>query len=224
MIKKDTLGNVSAKSLKDAFKCGECLHFKQHAHSTRNEPCSKEGVRAVAVAPKCFTPDVTKIAKNSDLLVQVATIMQSFTPGERRILKAVLSQNKKRQYTFGDKLYFKVGKDFVSNYLAGYVLGYTSSGQLILSGSPDTKTRGSSFVSYVAPDSDDLLTPAQWKQKRAQLRQQNKIFDPANRVIKRTSVIDDYEPPTIDSVPSNWYSKEEPAPKRRRTDGLTFNM
>lgn len=224
MLKKEVLGNASAKSLKDAYKCGECFHFKNHAHSTRQRPCREEGVTANGLAPKCFTPDVTKIAGNSDLLVQVAVIFQSYTPAERRILKALLSQTKKRAHEFGDKLYFKVGKDYVSNYLAAYCLGYTSSGELILAGSPDSKTRGSSFISCLAADSEDLLTPAQWKVKRAKLRQENKVFDPANRVIKRTSVIDDYEPPTIDSVPSSWYSKEERVAKRRKSDGLSFNM
>lgn len=224
MLKKEVLGNASAKSLKDAYKCGECLHFKEHAHSTRQRPCQEEGVTANGIAPKCFTPNVKKIAGNSDLLVQVATIFQSFTPAERRILKAVLSQTKKRTYQFGDKLYFKVGKDYVSNYLAAYCLGYTSSGELMLAGSPDTKTRGSSFTSFLAPESEDLLTPQQWKAKRQKLRQENKIFDPSNRVIKRASVIDDYEPPTIDNVPSSWYSKEERVVRRKKSDGLSFNV
>jgi hypothetical protein len=224
MLKKEVLGNASAKSLKDAYKCGECLHFKHHAHATRQRPCREEGVTATGLAPKCFTPDVTKIVKNSDLLVQVAAIYKSYTPAERRIFRALLSSSKKRKFEFGDKLYFKVGKDYVSNYLAAYVLGYTSSGELMLSGSPDTKTRGSSFVSFLAPESEDLLTPSQWKTKRQRLRQENKVFDPSNRVIKRASVIDDYEPPTIDSVPSAWYSKEERKAKRKKADGLSFNM
>lgn len=225
MIKKDTLGKTSAKVLEDAFKCGECLHFKQHAHSGKGKPCVELGVRAVGIAPRtCFTPDVTKLAKNSDQFVQVASMFQAFTPQERRILMALMrNQRARKTHQVGDALYFCVGADYVSNYLKAYVMGHSSSGELLLIGSPDNRKRGQSFTAYLR-DSDTLLTVKQWKVKREQLKGQNKIFDPKNRMIKKSSITDNYEPPTIDSVPSSWYDKKEPAKKRRRTDGLSFNV
>jgi hypothetical protein len=223
MLKKDTLGTASAKSLDEVFKCGECVHFKQHAHSSRQQVCSKEGVRAVGIAPKCFTPDVTVIAQNSDHFVQVAAMFQAFSPKQKRIFLALLRSSKKKPYNMGTKLYFKVGKDFISNYLCGYVAGYTSSGELMLIGSPDRKTRGTSFVSYLSPSGEGLLTYSEWKTKRQVLKEHNLVHDPANRVIKRASVVDDYEPPTIDNAPSSWYDKKAPV-KRRKTDALSFQI
>jgi hypothetical protein len=226
MLKKDTLGKASAKSLGEAFKCGECLHFDKHPHSSRQEICSKEGVRAVGTAPKCFTPDVSKVAQNVDQFVQVITIFQSFSHKQQRILLGLL-RGKKRKIAIGTKLYFKVGRDYVSNYLCGYVAGYTSGGELMIMGSPE-KARGNAFLSFVSPQADDLLTWPQWKLKRAELKAANKLFDPTNRVIKKSSVKDDYEPPSIDKAPRELYDKLNKSRKKRRTsdvvDQMSFNV
>lgn len=219
MLKKDALGNASAKSLSEAFRCGECLHFKKHPHSTRQKVCSEEGVRAVGVAPKCFTPDVSQIAQNVDQFVQVISIFQTFNTKQQRILLGLL-KSKKKKLPLGTKLYFKIGRDYVSNYLCGYVAGYTSSGELMMMGSPE-KSRGQAFVSFLGKDAEGCLTWTQWKAKRSELRAENKIFDPSNRVIKKTSVKDDYEPPSIDRAPKEWYSK---LAKKKRTSDVVEQM
>ena len=222
MLKKNVLGNASAKSLDEAFKCSECLHFKQHAHSTRAKICSEEGVRGVGLAPKCFTPDITALCTNTDQFVQVAALFQSTTHKQRRILLGMFRAQKKKQFPIGSKLYFKVGKEFISNYLVAYSAGYTSSGELMLIGSPNIKTRGSRFVSFLT-SSADLMTPTEWKKKRNELQEKGLIFDPANRIIKRVSVTDNYEPPSIDSVPAEWYNKTEKV-TRKKTDPLEFTI
>ncbi len=208
MNKKDALtGNASAKSLADAFRCKMCLHFKQHAHSSRQKVCIEEGVLPVAIAPSCFTPDITQLAGNSDTFAQVATIFQAYDPSQRMILLGLLRARKKK-HVLGTKLYFRVGDDYVSNYLAGFVAGYTSAGELMLIGSPDQKTRGSSFTTYMTSD-EGLLTFTEWRVKSKALREDNKLFDPTNRVIKRAAVVDGYEPPTLDAVPREWYDKTD---------------
>lgn len=218
MLKKNTLGHASKKSLSEAFRCGECLHYKQVAHPAHDDVCSKEGIKAVGIAPSCFTPDVTKIAKNSDQFVQVAAIINSYTPQERRILLGVLrsATAKKKPFAFGMKLYFHTGKDFISNYLCGWVMGYTSSGELIVSGSPDSKQRGKSFLAYLSSDADGLLTASQWKLKEQKLRATGKIYDPASAVVKKASIAEDYEPPTIDRAPKEHEVKPK-KPKVRDT-------
>jgi len=222
MLKKNTLGNASKKSLSEAFKCGECLHFKQVAHSAHGDVCSKEGIKAVGIAPSCFTPDVTKIAKNSDQFVQLAAMVNSYTPQERRILLGVLrsASAKKRPFAFGTKLYFHVGKDFISNYLCGWVMGYTSSGELIVSGSPDQKQRGKSYLAYLA-STDGVLTVSQWKVKLEKLRALGKIFDPSNAVVRKAAIVDDYQPPTIDRAPRDPSVKK---PKKRIQDTFEYQV
>lgn len=226
MLKKDILGFASAQSLTETFRCGECLHFKTHAHSTRQRPCAEEGVKAVGIAPKCFTADISRLVGNSDQFVQLASLFQSYTPLQKRTLLALL-RSKQRGHKLGTKLYFRVGKDFISNYLAGFVAGYSSSGELMLIGSPDRKTRGASFFTYMTNDSQGLLTISEWRTKRTELAITNQIFDPTNKIVKKSSVVDDYEPPTIDTVPTYVYNKAEPptAKKRRKeTEEISFNV
>ena len=224
VLKKDTLGNISSKSLEEAFKCGECLHHQKHAHPSMQEVCHKKGIKAFAVAPKCFTPDVTQIANNSDTFVQLAAIFSEYTPKQKRILLAVLRQKKSKQFrdlSFGIKVYFHgLGKDYISNYLSGYVMGTTSSGELIITGSPDKNTRGRSYMAYMH-DADSLMTARQWKVKKAELKAAGRILDPNSRIIPKTSTAVN-EPVTIDSAPAAWHDKEEKKQKRRRTDDLVM--
>lgn len=227
MLKKEVLGNASAASLADTFRCGECAHFKNHPHSTRQQVCSKEGIKAVAIAPKCFTPDISILVGNTDQFVQLAALFHSYDHKQKRTLIALLRQ-KPRAYKIGTKLYFRVGRDYVSNYLAAYVAGYSSSGELMLIGSPDRKTRGTSFTTFMT-NAEGLLTFAEWKAKRVQLTAQNLIFDPQNKIVKKASVVDDYEPPTIDTVPAYVYNKAEPPKvgekkKRKETEEISFDI
>lgn len=227
MLKKDILGNASAKSLTEAFRCGECLHFNKHPHSTRDTVCKDEGVKAIGIAPKCFTPDITKITGNTDQFVQLVSLFQSYTHQERRIFLGLLRASKKKGYPIGTPLYFKIGNDFVSNYLCGFVAGYSSTGELMLMGSPDQKGRGRTFVSFLERDAQDLLTASQWRAKRQELVAEHKLVDPANRVIKRQSVVDTYEPPSIDTVPQSWLDKrDDPGTKRgtKRKDAYEFQV
>lgn len=210
MLKKDAIGNASKLALTESFRCGDCLHFRNHPHSAKEQICEKEGVKAVAVAPSCFTPNIALLVGNSDQFVQLASLFNSYDAQQKRTFLALLRQKPKGR-KLGTKLFFCIGKDFVSNYLAGYVSGYTSSGDLMLIGSPDAKTRGSSFVTYMTND-DGLLTISEWKAKRATLVAENKIFDPSNQIIKKASVADDYIPPTIDVHPEML----EPAQPRKR--------
>jgi hypothetical protein len=210
MLKKDSIGSASKLALAEAFRCQDCLHFKNHPHSAKEQICEKEGVKAIAIAPSCFTPNLALLVGNSDQFVQLAALFNSYDAKQKRTLLAVLRQ-KPRGHKLGTKLFFCLGKEFVSNFLAGYVAGYSSTGELILIGSPDNKTRGSSFITYMTND-DGLLTMTDWKVKRAALVAANKIYDPSNRIIKKASVADDYVPPTIDVHPEML----EAAPPRKR--------
>lgn len=223
-LKKDTLGNASRKSLGEAFKCGDCLHHTSHAHSSHKEVCNKEGVRSFAPAPSCFTPDVTQVATNSDQLVQLAAMFEAYNPKQRRIVLALLrgKDTAKKKLTFGTKVFFLAfGKDYLSNYLAGYVMGYTSSNELIISGSPDVKSKGKSYISYCKDDSS-LLSYSEWLIKKAELKASGRLQDPKNNFVGR-SVIDSSEVQTIDKAPASWHDKKEVV-KRSHTSELTFTI
>jgi len=93
----------------------------------------------------------------------------------------------------------------------------------MLMGSP-TKKRGQSFLSFLGKDAEDLMTHKEWVAKSRVLREQNKIFDPSNQIIKRAEASKDkWEPPTLDSAPPEWHDKiERKLRKSRRKDTLEF--
>jgi hypothetical protein len=220
MIKKENLGNLSAASLAESYKCSECLHHKKHAHPQFQTVCTERGIKGIAVAPKCFTPDVSIIASNSDQFVQLATLISEYTPRQRRILIALMKQKpiSKRRFTrqlaFGTKVFFlAMGKDYMSNYLSGYVMGLTSTGELIITGSPDQNSRGKSYMAYMTDD-DNLMTPTEWKKKKEELRARNRVYDPGMRELPKRQDVEDA--PTIDNAPKEWYSKQEKLAKKRR--------
>lgn len=212
--KKTVLGAASPKSLGEAFRCGACLHFRQHAHKHKDTVCAEIGVKQYAIAPRCFTPDVTKIAPNAQLLAQLTALINSYTPQQRHILLGVLRNNRKRRISFGQKVYFRaIGKDYISNYLSGYCLGYSSAGDLIVAGSPDVKTAGRMYTAYLHEDS--VMLPQAWRAKREDLIRKGRVNDP-DKPLSKKKVVETHEPPTMDAAPSAWFTKTDIDVKKKR--------
>ncbi len=216
-IKKDNLGNLSSVNLSETYKCSECLHHSKHAHPMFKEVCKNRGIKGIAIAPKCFTPDVSIIASNSDQFVQLAALVDGYTPRQKRILVALMKAkpiSKKRfnkPVSFGTKMFFlAMGADYISNYLAGYAAGMTSTGELIITGSPDQNSRGRSYMAYMT-DADNLMTPGEWKKKKAELRAAGRIFDPKMKEMPKQQT---EEVPTIDKAPKDWYAKQDKKRKK----------
>ena len=197
------------KSTLQKFRCGECLHHKQLAHPTQGSVCSKLGVPSSNEAPRCFSPDVTQLVDGNEDLATLALMFGGMSAKQRRAFLAVLLTNtKKRPYPIGQKLYFRaVGGDYIANYLAGFVMGYTSTGQVILCGTPDNRTRGSMYLAYM--DEENLLIPHLWRKKRQELFVKGKLQDPRNPLQKVKKVDVDYEPPTLDTAPKEWKEKTQ---------------
>jgi len=205
MLKKDGIKKPSKASLTENFKCGECLHFKQTSHPSYEGACSTLGVRHFALAPSCFTPDITKVISNVDEFVTLASLFGSKTAQQKRILLAMLRQVPTgKKLKMGTKMYLNVrGREYIGNYLCGYVVGYSSAGQLILTGSPDRNTRGRTFFAYLKSD-DSLLTAPEWRKRFLDLRSKGRITDPKDGFVRDITASvkeDNYEVPTIDTGP-----------------------
>jgi hypothetical protein len=213
MLKKDGLkGSVEAVST-DILRCGDCLHHRSHAHAEKKTVCEREGVLPVAIAPlECFTPNASLLTGNVDQLTQLLSIFATYDLKQRRALIELLKQE-----DIGETFYFRIGEDFISNYLRGIVVGRTSSGEIMLIGSPSEKTAGSAFVSYLM-DAEGLLNHAEWEAKRADLFDKNRVIDPDNTTIKRTTVTDNYIPPTIDMSPEMLEAAASEKKKKKRKD------
>lgn len=217
MLKRDTLGKASSKSLSEAFKCGECLHHSKSCHPHRDSVCSKMGVRAFAIAPKCFTPDVTKVITNAEQFVVIAAVINEMTPQQRKIFQGMLRGVKTpgKQFKFGTKLYLRVGGEALTSYRCGYVVGYTSSGELILAGSADRKSAGATFFAYLKSN-EGLLTHKEWQVKRKQLIDAGKFDYPRRDVSSNMEKYLNYEVPSIDTSPDFF----DP-PKKRKSKRAT---
>lgn len=223
MRKTDTSVNKKAKKTnQEVYRCGDCLHFQRHAHSGKDDLCVNQGVRQFAVAPKCFTPDVSILQGNTDTFLQLTMLLNAYTPKQRRIMLAVVrdaARVKRAGYTIGTEVFFRLSPgEYLNNYYSAFVMGRTSSGELMLNGSPDMKTRGDSFMMYMRPEEEnDLRTRSAWKKHEQMLRDKGLINDPVHRRnrIKKTDE-DDYQPPSIDSVPESWYSKTDREEKRAK--------
>lgn len=214
---------ITKISTDETFKCGSCLHFNVTAHTSKESPCSALGVRRFAIAPRCFTPDYTKVISNTDEFVQLAAFFASKTPEQKKILLGILRATPKgNKLRMGTRMFLNLrGREFVSNYVCCYVVGYTSGGQIVLTGSPDRKVRGKSFFAYLRDDSS-LITPKQWAQRYAALRAKGRIQDPTfgiNRDITASVENDTYEVPTIDNAPKEKGDKGTKT-KVKRTDDL----
>jgi hypothetical protein len=208
-------------SNQEQFRCGSCLHFQRTPHRSFEKPCSNLGVRAFANAPKCFTPDYAKVITNTDEFVQLSALFQSKTSEQKKILLGMLrALPKGKKLKMGTKMYLNLrGREYISNYVCCYVVGYSSCGDIVLTGSPDRKVRGKSFFAYLKSD-DSLITPKEWKVKFKKLQTAGRIQDPTGvqiRNITQQVEQDTYEAPTIDNAPKDSKAVKT---KIRRTDDL----
>lgn len=207
MQKRDVAEGSPATSYNlPSMKCGSCLHFENVPHAKKGSVCSKMGIRAQGTAPSCFTPNVNELCVSSELLVQ-ATAMMSLPKTARRVLAALMSTDQKK-FRFGTKIYFRpIGKDYLSNYRSGFILGHSSTGDLMVVGDRDPNKRGNSYVALLK-DEEGILTPSEWREKRAQLIERNLINDPeVGRSLAKKTVLEDYEPPSMDTAPDHWFRK-----------------
>jgi len=230
MLKKDGLEKQTRLSIEEGFKCNECLHFKQFAHPSNKEVCSKLGIRTFALAPRCFTPDYTKVSSNLDDFVALASLFHDKTPQQRRIILGMLRQkSKSHKLPIGAAVFMNVrGREYISNYVMAFVVGYTSAGQVVLAGSSNNH-RGRTFFAYLRND-QNLLTPELWAKKFRELKLKGRVNDPKDqfrRDITAKVAADEYEVPTIDSLPPEERAKLKQKKSRRatpltETEGFTF--
>lgn len=206
---------TSRKNLKDTFRCGDCLHFKARANLRKEEVCSKLGVRATVVAPSCFTPDATQIVGNSEQMLQLANLFHNYTRKQRRILLSFLQQSSER-YKFGTKVYFlAAGKDYLSNYLSGYVVGIDSNKHIIVTGDPDNNKRGAGYLATFV-DESSLLDVQEFEKKKEELFDKGRVNDPRKPLQELSTSIDiSYEPPTLDK-----FNASEGKKKKRKSNKI----
>ena len=225
MLKKNGLENQTRLSTGEEFRCGECLHFKQFPHPAHKDVCSKLGIRTFGHAPRCFTPDFTKVMDNLDEFVALTALFTGKTGQQKRIMLGMLRQKSSgKKLAIGTSVYLNLrGRDYISNYVSAYVVGYTSARQIVLAGSPNG-ARGRTFFAYLRDD-DDLLTPELWATKFKELKLKGRVYDRKDSFVRDITakvVAEEYEVPTIDTLPSEERQKLAKANKKNpRTTPIT---
>ena len=205
--KKDGIVSQTKTSLQEVFTCGLCLHHKQTPHLAHDKVCEKMGVRDFAIAPNCYTPDYTQVIENTDEFTSLINFFSSRSASQKKILMGMLRQQPTRakKLKMGIPIFLKISnREYISNYVAGFVVGYTSGGNLVVAGSPEEQTRGRVFFAYLKSDSSYLTQP-EWSAKHAELLAKGAIQDPKEAGMKSRlkAAEPDYEIPTIDNAPKD---------------------
>jgi hypothetical protein len=126
-----------------------------------------------------------------------------------------------KRLRLGTKVYFNLrNREYINNYVTGFVVGYTSSGEVVLAGSPERSKRGQVFFAYLQTDKS-LFTPKEWKTRYSEMLQKGRLVDPtAKNGVSITAALkeDTYEVPSIDNAPKG-EGKEKVKKLNKRTSG-----
>ncbi len=231
MKKLTEVGQSSStpKLMVDQFRCGECLHFKNSIHPAKSDLCVNLGIKKLGHAPKCFTPDVLQLTKiDAETIPKIAVLLAGMSSGQKRILQGLLSVQtrlKRTDFSFGSKVYFHLGTNHLDNYLSGFVVGRTSTKELIVVGSIQAHNRGQSLVAFF-DDAKEVLSVSEWKKRRKELYESGKIHAGAGKRKIKSTVPVNYEPPSLDKAPEHLLLKLKTNKKRKnsRVQPLTGNV
>lgn len=233
MLKKQREASPSRVSLN--VKCGACLHFNRTA--AFEKPCAQLGVLKQADACSSYTPDMCRLTRiDPESLKLLRDLTKDLRREELNIL-AYTFRNvdllKRYGYHFGQTVLFSVGKDYLSEYFKAYILGISTDGEYVyLSSTYEGINRGQVFMTLLR---DSIMTVDEFKAHRRQLVKSKRLKPPP--AAGKPNTIDilkmpkpkrkaymaslekkpmDYEPPTLDTVPTSWLDKREMADGKKR--------
>ncbi len=184
----------SDKKLRLGMQCGDCLHFrcsgKFKGDDNKVSTCENLGRLTGANAPDCFFPDFNKLntLKSPEVAFEIGRLVRTLKPSQLRILAYTLVKSsrviERQKLKFGQPVFFSLGRDYVSHYFKGYVLGVekfsvenndggTQSQELVVVTSQMKKSK-TNVIAYFRRDT--LLTVNEWKVKHKTLVDAGKIF------------------------------------------------
>lgn len=180
--------------LRLGMKCGDCLHFncvgKFKGDSNKVETCENLGRLYKANAPDCFFPDYNKLntLKEPEIAFDIGKLVRTLKPSQLRVLAYTLVKSsrtiERQKLKFGQPVFFTLGRDYISHYFKGYVIGvekFTVEGndgntvkQELVIVTSRLKKSPHNIVAHFKRDS--LLTVSEWKKKHARLLKADKVF------------------------------------------------
>lgn len=180
------------------------MHLKGTKHPSFNERCSDRGVKTGAVAPPCYTPNVTVFRRHSlDTFRILSAVIRSFSPQENRVLMGILHKSNRLEkfgFNFLDKVYFRLGDEYLNNFYSGYVLAVGIERTLLIIGAKQMENKRPMIAHLEATS---VYSVDKFKRVKKRLIENGMINDPETRRLRLPRMVDvDYEPPTIDSAQS----------------------
>ncbi len=215
--------------------CGQCVHFKNGpAHPKFSTICSTLGTRSYAEAPDCFSPDPAIIAKADVEVSEVGRLLRHLSAEQMVVIGHLMQQAAdlhEHNLKFGQPVYVQIGvakdgKDYLTSYFKGYVLGATL-----------VKVSSKNYVPHIYLGSNltldeearpehrsllrmlpsSILTKAQFQKKSQDLKAAGRLESkdtgwkmPFKEWLKAggpqppAEIKGVYEPPTLDTAPSSW--------------------
>lgn len=236
---------TTSRKVRLGVKCGDCLHYTRAAKF--EDVCCKLGISKRNNAPDCFHPDYYKLnsCKEPEKTKEVAKVVGSLRPSQLRVLAYTLTKNanhlKPLGFSFGQTVYFSLGRDYLSHYFKGYIIGFNTETKHIILSARLNKDDHSTVAQFL-PSS--LYSRTEFKKIRKDLIKRNRVIMPnedkkylsklpVGELIKKDGSLPpfekmdfniNYEPPTLDSAPPEWLEKESKRKKKKRsrTSSLRF--
>ena len=199
--------------------CEDCLHYKQ-GPAIFEETCSKLGVAKFAPACRSFQPSTETLSEiKLDLIKDLGNITKDLTPSQCRVLSycfANASQINETEFTFGQEVYVCLGRELLSHYFKGYIVGiaYTREHFVVVS---NLELYGDDPNTVCIYPFSSVLSESQWEEKKKYLIESNQIGEftvdeikPDNSLL--LAKLFDYSPPTFDMAPKELLALQQ---KRR---------
>lgn len=197
-----------------SLRCADCLHFKGSAHPAMGKSCTHLGVAPSAIAPGCYTPNVVVLRKiPSASFKQLAILLSTIKPQQARVLMGLFKcagSLENTGFVFLQKVYFRLGDDFLENYYSGFVLCKGPNRTISIVGESYLSGDASAPLANLIKSS--IMTWDAFKEKRDKLIAQGKLLR-----LKSTKkvVYDDYEPPSLDAPPPEQEAATKPKKRKQ---------
>lgn len=217
-------GASVASESRSSMKCGDCLHFQGSTHPAIGQLCESRGVKKYATAPNCFTANVHVFRRTSPAAFQqLAAVVSSFTASQSRVLMGLLSQQAQLEragFFLLERVYFRIGTDYLDNYYAAYVLGVSPEKQILLVGSDYLKNQKGATVAQLLKES--LMSAKDFAKKKATLIERGLIYEPRRPHKNEIEDSTEYEPPTLETpqalLEKNANKSTNPAKKKKKSN------
>ena len=233
----------TTRKLRIGMKCGDCLHYTKI--SKFEDVCCKLGVSKKTNAPDCFHPDYYRLSSNKtpEKVNDIAKVVSSLRPAQLRILAFTLTKTanhlKNFGFYFGQRVYFTLGRDYLSHYFKGYVIGVNTENNTLIVTARLNKDNHSTVGQFIA---DSLYSSKDFKKKKKSLMDKGRLVMPNTdkKYLSKLPIGEligadgslpkfeekktdfDYEPPTLDCAPKEWFDKSQKKEKRKSKKVKSF--